>query len=85
MDAAMRALPRRHLSYASLAILLAVDLLALSALVLDQWLAIGRGWVWLLAAVLTLVMLPAVLRLVDQVFVAARTMANARIPGGTFP
>ncbi len=81
----MRAAPRRHLSHASLAILLAVDLLALLALVSDQWLAIGLGWSWLLAAVLTLVLLPALLKLVDRVFAAARVARNIPVVGGTFP
>ena len=81
----MRAAPRRHLSHASLAMLLAVDLLALIAIVADQWLVIGRGWSWLLAAGLTLVLLPAVLRLVDRVFAAAREARNIPVAGGTFP
>ena len=81
----MRAAPRRHLSHASLAILLAVDLLALIALVADQVFAIGRGWSWLLATALTLVLLPALLRLVDRVFAAARAARNIPIAGVTFP
>ncbi|MGY1410733.1 MULTISPECIES: hypothetical protein [unclassified Luteimonas] len=81
----MHAAPRRHLSHASLLMLLAVDLLALSSLVIDQWLAIGRGWSWVLGAALTLVLLPALLGLVDRVFVAARTARNIPIAGGTFP
>ena len=81
----MRAAPRRHLSHASLAILLAVDLLALIALVSDQWLDIGRGWSWLLGAALTALLLPALLRLVDRVSAAARAARNIPVAGGTFP
>ena len=81
----MRATPRRHLSYASLATLLAVDLLALSSLVIDQWLVIGSGWAWVLGTALTLVLLPAVLRLVDGVFAMALAARNIPVTGGTFP
>ena len=81
----MRAAPHRHLSHASLAILLAVDLLALIALVADQWLVIGPGWSLLLGAGLTLVLLPALLRLVDRVFAAAREARNIPVAGGTIP
>ena len=81
----MRTAPRRHLSYASLVLLLAADLLALAALVLNQWLAVGQGWAWLLAAGLTAAALPGLLWLVDRVFVAARGAAEVTISGGTFP
>lgn len=81
----MRATPHRHLSHASLAVLLAVDLLALIAFVSDQWFAIGRAWSWALGAGLTLVLLPALLRLVDRVFAAARAARNIPVAGGTFP
>jgi len=81
----MRPAPRRHLSHASLLMLLAVDLLALSSLVIDQWFAIGRGWSWVLGAALTLALLPVLLQLVDRVFAAARSARNIPIAGGTFP
>ena len=81
----MRTVPRRHLSYASLVLLLAVDLLALTALVFDQWFAIGQGWSWLLAAGATAAALPLLLWLADRVFTAARTVANVAISGGTIP
>lgn len=81
----MRAAPRRHLSHASLVALLAVDLLALTSLVIDQWFDLGRGWSWLLGAALTLALLPALLRLAGWVFSAARQQRNIPVAGGTFP
>ena len=81
----MRPAPRRHLSHASLVMLLAVDLLALSSLVIDQWFAIGPGWSWVLGAALTLGQLPGLVWLVDRVFAAARSVRNIPIAGGTFP
>ena len=81
----MRTAPRRHLSYASLVLLLAADLLALGALVLNQWLEIGQGWSWLLAAGATVALMPALLWLVDRVFEAARAFGNVTISGGTIP
>ena len=83
--AAMRASPRRHLSHASLVALLALDLLALSALVIDQWFAIDSGWAWLLGVALTLALLPALLGLVDRVFAMAGLARNIPVAGGTFP
>ncbi len=81
----MRASPRRHLSHASLVTLLAVDLLALSALLIDQWFGIDPGWSWLLGGALTLALLPALLRLASWVFAAARRERNIPFAGGTFP
>ncbi len=81
----MRAVPRRHLSYASLVLLLAVDLLALASLLLNQWLEIGQGWSWLLGAALTLVALPGLLWAADRVFAMARPVGNIPMTGGTFP
>ncbi|WP_202845110.1 hypothetical protein [Luteimonas saliphila] len=81
----MRTAPRRHLSYASLVLLLAADLLALGALVLNQWLEIGPGWSWLLAAGATAALMPALLWLADRVFAAARAFGNVTISGGTIP
>ena len=81
----MRAAPRRYLSHASLVTLLAVDLLALSSLVIDQWFEIGSGWSWLLGAGLTLALLPALLRLATWVFEAARRERNIPFSGVTFP
>jgi len=81
----MRAVPRRHLSYASLVLLLAADLLALVSLLLNQWLEVGPGWSWLLGAALTLIALPGLLWAADRVFAAARSMGNIPMTGGTFP
>ena len=81
----MRASPRRHLSHASLVMLLAVDLLALSSLLIVHWFELGRGWSWALGVALTLALLPALLKLVDRVFQAAREARNIPVAGGTFP
>ncbi|TWG90540.1 MULTISPECIES: hypothetical protein [Luteimonas] len=81
----MPAVPHRQLSRASLAMLLAVDLLALSALLIDQWFAVGAGWSWLLGAALTLALLPGVLWLVDRVFAAACRVEDIPLTGETFP
>lgn len=81
----MRSAPRRHLSHASLVLLLAADLLALTAFVLDQWLAIGSGWAWLLAAVVTLAAMPGLLWLSDKVFAAARATRTIPLTGESFP
>lgn len=82
---AMRPLPRRHLSYASLVLLLVVDLIALIAIVMDQWLGIGQGWAWLLAVGATVMAMPALLWLADRVFAAAATGGHVAISGGTIP
>lgn len=81
----MRPAPRRHISHASLVTLLAVDLLALNSLLIDQWLEVGLGWSWLLGAGLTLALFPALLRLVSWVFTAARRQRNIPLAGGIFP
>ncbi len=83
MTSAMRTVPRRHLSYASLVLLLAVDLLALIAIVIDQWLGVGQGWAWLLAVGATAMAMPVLLWLADRVFAAAATDENTAISGGT--
>ena len=81
----MRTAPRRHLSYASLVLLLAADVLALAAFLLNQWLAVGQGWAWLIAATLTMATMPALLWAADKVFEAARNVGNTVISGGTIP
>ncbi|MBP6216041.1 MAG: hypothetical protein KA391_01455 [Luteimonas sp.] len=82
---AMRPAPRRHLSYASLVLLLAADMLAGVALVLNQWFATMPLATWLLAAGLTAVAMPALLRLADKVFALARASRNVPFPGESFP
>lgn len=81
----MRPVPRRHLSYASLVLLLAVDVLALAALLLNQLFATPPLATWLFAAGVTTVAMPALLRLADRVFALARASRNIPFPGGTFP
>jgi len=81
----MRPAPRRHLSYASLVLLLAADVLALAALVLNQLLAVAPLAIWLLAAGLTAVAMPALLRLADKVFALARASRNIPFTGESFP
>ena len=81
----MRTSRRRHLSHASLLLLLAADLLALAALVVDQWLAPGIVATWVVAAVVTVALMPALLWLVDRVFAMARASRDVAFSGGTFP
>lgn len=81
----MSASPRRHLSYASLVLLLAADVLALAAIVIDQWFGLGPVIAWLLAAGATGAALPGLLWLADRVFIAAGRAADVQISGGTFP
>lgn len=81
----MRPAPRRHLSYASLVLLLAADVLALVAFVLDQWLALPAVGLWLLAAGLTAVAMPGLVRLADKVFALARASRTIPLTGESFP
>ena len=81
----MRATRHPHLSYSSLVLLLAVDVLALSAFLLDQWLEMGPGWVWLVAGAVTAATMPGLLRLADKVFVAARAYRNIPVMGVKIP
>lgn len=81
----MRTSPRRHLSYASFVLLLAVDVLALLALAFNQLVTVGPGAVWLLAAAVTAVSMPALLRAADKVFALARNMRNVPYTGESFP
>lgn len=67
----MRTVSRRRSSYRWLVSVLAVDVLALTALLFNQWLADAAGLAWLLAAVVTAATLPWLLRLSDRVFAAA--------------
>lgn len=81
----MRATRQSHLSYGSLVLLLAVDVLGLSAFFLDQWFDMGPGGVWLGAGVVTAVTLPGLLRLADKVFAAARAYRNIPVMGVKIP
>ena len=81
----MRTAPHRHLSYASFVLLLAADVIFLSFLVLDQLLAIGMGWVWLLSLGTAAALVPVLLVLADRVFAMARSARNIPSPGETFP
>lgn len=81
----MRAGSRRQLSYVSLVLLLAADVLVLFALVLDQWFAPEPSTTWLLAAGLTAVAMPGLLRVADKVFAWARAGRNVPFAGESFP
>lgn len=81
----MRPAPRRHLSYASLVLLLAADVLALAALVLNQLLATPLAVTWLVAAGVTAVAMPGLLRLADKVFALARASRYIPFTGESFP
>lgn len=81
----MRTAPRRHLSHASLVLLLAADVLALTALLLNQWLEAPVLVLWGFAAGLTLAAMPWLVRLVDKVFVLARSYRNVPLAGESFP
>lgn len=81
----MRAFPRRHVSYASFVLLLAVDVIALLALLFNHLVTVGPGWVWLLAAGVTAAAMPALLRLADKVFAMARAQRNVPVAGESFP
>ena len=67
----MRTVARRRPSYRWLVLVLAVDVLALAALLLNQWLE-GPVWVaWAFAAGIAIGVFPWLLRLADRVFGAA--------------
>lgn len=81
----MRPSPRRHLSYASFVLLLAVDVLALLALAFNQLVTVGPGLLWLLAAAATALLMPALLKVADRVFAMARAVRNVPHAGESFP
>lgn len=81
----MRTVPRRQLSYASLVVLLAVDVLALTALLFNQWVAVMPAMSWLLASAVTAVTMPWLLKLADKVFDAARGGRNIPMMGEKIP
>lgn len=67
----MRSVTRRRPAYRWLVLILALDVLGLSSMLLNQWLG-GRAWVaWAYAAGLSAASLPWLLRLSDEVFRAA--------------
>ncbi|MCR6664083.1 MAG: hypothetical protein NVV60_13275 [Luteimonas sp.] len=81
----MRPSPRRHLSYASFMLLLAADVLVLSVLLLNQWLDVAQPWLWVLSAMVTAAVMPALLKLSDKVFAMARSSRNIPWTGESFP
>lgn len=81
----MHTISRRQGSYASLVLLLAADVVAMAAFLLDQWFEAPGLLTWLGAAGIAVVAMPALLMLADKVFEAARMGRNVPIAGGTFP
>ena len=81
----MRPGPRRHLSHASFVLLLAADVLALVALLLNQWFAADPWLAWGLAAGVTALAMPVLLRGADQVFAWAWAARNVPLTGESFP
>lgn len=64
----MRSSPRRLLSYASFVALLAMDAIALAAILIVQVLGTPMPIAWAAAAVLVAVASPALLRWADTIF-----------------
>lgn len=81
----MRTVTRRRPSYRWLVVVLAVDVLGLGALLLNQWLE-GSLWVvWAYAAGLAAASFPWLLRLSDEVFSAARSVHIVPLTGEKNP
>lgn len=81
----MPALPRRHLSHASLVVLLAIDLLVLVALLVNQFVTDHLLLSWAVGAVVAAGLLPWMLKIADRVLAMARTTRNVPLAGGSFP
>lgn len=80
----MRATPRRHLSYATFLGLLVLDAVALVSLLLVQVLGAPLPIAWLVAGLLTVLAVPALLRLADKVFAMARSESTVPNTGESF-
>ncbi len=80
----MRATPRRHLSYASFLALLVLDAVALVSLLLVQVLGVPLPIAWLVAGLLTVLAVPALLRLADKMFSMARSERTIPNTGESF-
>ncbi|KGM55769.1 hypothetical protein N800_11655 [Lysobacter daejeonensis GH1-9] len=64
----MRSSPRRLLSYASFVALLALDAIALTAILIVQVLGAPMPIAWAAAAVVVAMVFPALLRWADKIF-----------------
>lgn len=81
----MRTVARRRPYYRWLVLVLAVDVLGLAALLLNQWLG-GPTWVaWAFAAGIVAGVFPGLLRLADQVFNAACSVPTIPLVGEKNP
>lgn len=81
----MRPVVRRRPAYRWLVVVLAIDVLGLAALLLNQWLE-GPVWVaWASAAGVATAVFPCLLRLADQVFTAAQGPATIPLVGEKNP
>ena len=80
----MRATPRRHLSYATFLALLVLDAVALVSLLLVQVLGVPLPIAWLVAGLLTVLAVPALLRLADKMFSMARSERTIPNTGESF-
>ena len=69
----MRTVSRRRPSYRWLVAVLAVDVLGLIALLLNQWLEAESWFIWSISAVAAGTALPWLVPLADRVFEAAGT------------
>ena len=81
----MRSVLHQQLPRIGLIVFLAADLMALSALLYDQWFAVETPQAWLLAAVLTVCALPLLTRAADAVMAMARDAASGAFPGEKIP
>lgn len=81
----MPSAPRQYLSHASFVLLLAANVTILTVLLLNQWLEMGQGWLWLLAAGIAMALMPILLRLADALFARARAHRNVPLTGESFP
>ena len=81
----MRTVSRRHSSYRWLVAVLAADVLGLTALLLNQWFAYPTWLSWLLAAAVTAVAFPWLLKLADKVFAGAGRFATIPMTGEKNP
>lgn len=81
----MRTVSRRRSSYRWLVLILAIDVLGLASLLLNQLLA-GPSWVaWAYAAGVAAAAVPWLMDLADRVFRAAGTTVTVPLAGGKNP
>lgn len=81
----MRTVSRRRPSYRWLVVVLAMDVLGVAALLLNQWFE-GPVWVaWAFAAGIAAAAFPWLLQLADQVFNAAQSVRTIPLVGEKNP